>query len=653
VQKMFSSLTFAVLALASVALAQNTQPTISTITRNGRQGELRIINRAEAASTAWFFSQNGNSSLLFTNAAVKAVASIGAAPSTTVGGTVAGGSATDFVKVDTGAAGSLNVVIVSPLNDTLPICQFTVADGSRTTVVVRTTLTAGTPTTRTGTCTIAGGSPETSSCSQVTVANDAKITFTCATIADTLATSRNCNDQPVRFYNFLTETCTNKRLKRTDVTVPTGTSLFLDAALPTGVNSANTAVQFNRNQAFSVDTTPLALDSQSRFTDIVLTGTSSVDKKTFATGFLNLVNVAFRLTGTAPTQALNNTFVVVIVEGNALNAVSTVHIDESLTPNEVAGWIEVRSGVKYTAFVFAAGTTELQIFGDNSLAVPTAATATSLTSFTLAAELATNEMRIFRVTSSTASVASSGNAEPSVSSVPLNGNTVAAGTKFVTWNQLFDQSIRLLTTDDSSCTLQTGAVNHNSVFLFTTTTSVGPFPVHSGAAKCSAIGSPLTGSTISFTHSGGSVCKVQGSFVVGRAVTRNVTQACIEPATTCNQGVTGLSKITSGGDSEGFDLVVIPPVSLCSCAAAPAEDECEDVCVADKFTDVLSSVEATRAAVISAGAASTSLQGTIVARLNSFQTNLFSIDKRVKKTDKTIRDIEDDVSDLLKLAKKN
>jgi hypothetical protein len=646
---MFSSLAIAVLALASAAQAALPQPEITTITRNGRQGELRIINRAVVAPTAWFFSQNGNSSLLFSNAAVKATGTIGSAPAAAIGASVAAGTASDFVKVDTGAGGSLNVVIVSPLNESLPICQFTVADGARTTVVVRTTLTAGTPTTRTGTCNITGGNPEISSCSQVSVANDAKVTFTCTTLSDTLSTARSCSDHRVRFYNFLTESCTNKRLKRTDVTVPAGTSLFLDAALPTGDTSANNAVLFNRQQAFSVDTTPLALDSEGRFTDVILTGASSVDTKTFKTGFLNMVNVAFRLTGTAPSQNLNNTFTVVIVEGNTLSAVNTVHIDESLTANEAAGWIEVRSGVKYTAFVFPASTTELQIFGDNSLAMPTAATASPLKSFELTNELLTNEMRIFRITSSTASVAGSGNAEPDASSVPLNG-TVAAGTKFVTWNQLFDRSIRLLTTNDTACRADTASINHNGVFVFTTTTTVGPFPVHSGDAKCSAL-SPLTGATISFSNSGAAACKVQGSFVVGRTVTRNVTQTCIEPSTTCNAGVTGLSKITSSGDSEGFDLVVIPAVPMCSCAAVPAAPVCEDVCEADKFADVLSSVAATRAAVISAGATTNSLQGTIVSRLNTFQNSLFSIEKRIKKTDKTIRDIEDGVDDLIKESK--
>jgi hypothetical protein len=651
---MFSSLTIALLALASAALAQNAQPDFTTLTRVGRQGEVRFVNRVAPSAQSWMITQAGNSSLLFTSATFAVNGTLGSAPATVVTSSVASLTASDFIKVDTGLGRLLQVTVVSTLNTSLPICQFTVGAGSRTTVVIRATLTAGSVIPHSGTCTFTDGTASTS-CSNNGVANNAKIEFQCSTVSDSLGTSRDCNNQPVRFYNFLTESC-DKRLKRTDVIPPTGTSIFLNDELPSGVTSANSPVTFNRQQKFAFKTTDLPLDSDSRFTDVILTD-SAIDVKKFKTGFLNLVNVAFRLTGTAPTLARNNTFTLVIAEGQAttISAVNVVHIDTAFTPLKVSGWIEVRADVSYTAFLYPADTTEVQIFGDNAVAMPTAGTATAITTVVLQAgmavlTLAVNEMRIVRVTSSAESVAGTGNAVPAISTVPLGGNNLPVGTKFVTWNQLFDRSISLVATTDTSCTVAATTINHNRVFIQSTTTSVGPFSIFNSAAKCNALGSPLTATPLTALAHSGASCKVQGLFVVGHTVARNVTQTCIESGP-CNVGVTGVSKITGTDNSDGIDFVTIPAVTMCSCTAAPPA-VCEDVCEADKFNDVLNSIEATRAAVLSASSSSNSLQGTIRTQLTAVQGTVNTMNTKIRKMDKTLRDVEDDVSDLVK-GKKN
>jgi hypothetical protein len=550
--------------------------------------------------------QNGNSSLLFSNAAVKATGTIGSAPAAAIGASVAAGTASDFVKVDTGAGGSLNVVIVSPVNESLPICQFTVpmARAPPSSSAPRSPPARRPP--RTGTCNITGGNPEISSCSQVSVANDAKVTFTCTTLSDTLTTPRNCDEQPVRFYNFLTPSCANARLQRTDFTAPAGTKLFLNSPLPTGANSANTPVNFNRAQTFRVaDTDLTGITSSGRFTDVILTD-AAVDIKQYKTAFLNLVNVAFRKSGDV-TPVRNNTFTVVITEGSALNAANTVHVRENLPPVESMGWIEVRSGALYTAHIFAGDVTETQIFGDNSIPVPTAATATALTSGSLVNPLADNEMRIFRITSTTASVAGTGLAEPLVSNVPLNGNDIKASTtKIVTWNQIFDSTIQLATPSPTACNINPATTAHNAVFLLDTTGTAGPFSVFQGPLVCNALGAPLTATPLQYNRqASGSQCEVQGAFIVGRSVTRAVARTCSEAATTCTTPVAGVARVSSVDDVEGFATLVLP-VTMCSCQSADEEeDACEDVCIGDQFASVLSSIEATRAAVLSSSASST------------------------------------------------
>lgn len=651
---MFSLLVLlASLVGASLAQAAKTQPLPTTVTtpRNGRQGDLRVLNRVVAAPTAWLFSGPVNSTVQLSSASIRLFSTIGTAPQQNALNNVDNTSPSDFVHLDTGAAGTLNIKVVSTLKPDQELCAFTISAGSRATVVVRSEVTQPTNT-LTGTCTIATLSD--SSCSQVVNSGEATVRLSCSLISDTLTTPRNCDEQPVRFYNFLTPSCANARLQRTDFTAPAGTKLFLNSPLPTGANSANTPVNFNRAQTFRVaDTDLTGITSSGRFTDVILTD-AAVDIKQYKTAFLNLVNVAFRKSGDV-TPVRNNTFTVVITEGSALNAANTVHVRENLPPVESMGWIEVRSGALYTAHIFAGDVTETQIFGDNSIPVPTAATATALTSGSLVNPLADNEMRIFRITSTTASVAGTGLAEPLVSNVPLNGNDIKASTtKIVTWNQIFDSTIQLATPSPTACNINPATTAHNAVFLLDTTGTAGPFSVFQGPLVCNALGAPLTATPLQYNRqASGSQCEVQGAFIVGRSVTRAVARTCSEAATTCTTPVAGVARVSSVDDVEGFATLVLP-VTMCSCQSADEEeDACEDVCIGDQFASVLSSIEATRAAVLSSSASSTSLSNAIKTQITQISGELQQISKRLKSVDKDVGDIESDVGDLVKASKKN
>jgi hypothetical protein len=649
---MFSLLVLlASLVGASLAQGAKTQPQPSTVTvpRNGRQGDLRVVNRVVAAPTAWLFAGSVNTTVQLTSASLRVLSTIGTAPQQVALNTVDNTSPSDFVHLDTGAVGALSIKVVSTLKLDQELCSFTVSAGSRATVVVRSEVTQPTNT-LTGTCTIAtlANSP----CSQVVNSGDASVRLTCSLISDTLTTSRNCDEQPVRFYNFLTPSCANTHLQRTDFTAPAGTKLFLTSPLPTGANSANTPVNFNRAQTFSVADRAIAIPSSGRFTDVILTDTV-VDVKQYSTAFLNLVNVAFRKSADM-VPVRNNTFTVVITEGSALTAANTVHVRENLPAVESTGWIEVRSGVSYTAHIFAGDVTELQIFGDNSIPVPTAPTATAITTGTLANPLADNEMRIFRITTTAASAAGTGLAEPLVNNVPLNGNDIKASTtKIITWNQIFDTTIQLAAPSPTACNINPATTAHNAVFTFETTSTVGPFSVFQGPLVCSALAPPLTATPLQFNRqASGNQCEVQGAFIVGRSVTRAVARTCSEAATTCTTPVGGVARVSSVDDVEGFATLVLP-VTMCSCQAVVEEDDCEDVCVADQFASVLNSIEATRAAVLSSSASSTSLSNAIKTQITQISGELQQISKRLKSVDKDVGDIESDVGDLVKASKKN
>jgi hypothetical protein len=276
------------LALVAASLAaENTRPILSKTTRNGRQAEVRIINRLVANGGRFLFLGGVNTTQTFTNTGLQAFSFIGSGAAVSVGSNVAGNSFSDFFKVDAGENG-VAIVRLNSTQVSLEACQVTVNQGERVTIVVRQGGTEPSFSSVSGTCSVGGAS-----CTQTTQQSAGTVTISCTSIADDPADSNgDCSDHPVRFYNFLTPSCSNQRLERLDVVVPANTELFLTSTVPTGDNSASSPVLFNRAQRFALNNIALWPHGESRFTDVVLTD-SGFDIKQFNTSFINVVNVAF------------------------------------------------------------------------------------------------------------------------------------------------------------------------------------------------------------------------------------------------------------------------------------------------------------------------------------------------------------------------
>lgn len=625
------------LALAAAALAvENVRPVISKINRNGRQAEIRVINRLTPDSSRFLFLGGVNTTQTFNSASIQASTFINSGPTTTVISSVGSLTASDFFEIDAGEGGSATVRLNMTQTNT-EACVFSVNHGERVTIVVRQGGNAPTFNTQSGSCSVGGGT-----CTQSTLSQPGTVTVSCTRIADNAdSNSLDCNDHPVRFYNFLTPSCTNTRLERLDVAVPTGTELFLTSLVPVGESSANNPVIFNRAQRFALNNVNLWPHGESRFTDVILTD-GAADVKQFNTSFLNVVNVAFRIN--AAESRLNNSFTYVITQGSSLVAKEVVHVQSSLGPQQSQGWIEVPGNQDYTLHLFEGQVTERDIFGDNSVTPIVAGTASSITSGS--ATVATNTMRIFRITTGS----QDGQSAPSVSSVPLNGNNIPFdNTKFIMWNQVFQRQLQFASPSDDCCGILGERISFNGLPLSLTlnrnSDQIKTFDANSANLTCKTIGSPFISSTFAFsqTVTASDSCEVQGVFFNGRVAAKNVTASCGSGsgAGPCIQQVDSLNQINQFGLSEGFNLITLP-VRLCACSTPVDTPSC-DVCQATKFAEVLDSVASTRAAVLSASATSTSLSNTIKSQVTVLQAQITSTQKSLKKIGKTVDDIEDDL----------
>lgn len=633
-------------ALVAAALAaENTRPILSKTSRNGRQAEVRIINRLVANSDRFLFLNGVNTTQKFNSATLQAFSFIGSGAAVSVGDNVNGGSFSDFEKIDSGEAGTatirLNVTQVSS-----EACTITVNQGERVTIVVRQGGNDASFSSVSGSCSVGGAS-----CTQTTLQTPGTVTISCSRISDNAADSSvgDCTDHPVRFYNFLTPSCSNQRLERLDVAVPANTELFLTSTVPTGDSSANSPVTFNRAQRFALNNIPLWSHGESRFTDVILTD-GGIDVKQFNTSFINVVNVAFRVNVTE--SQLDNTFTYVIVRGSTLTANEVVHVQTGFGPQSAQGWIEVPANQPYTLFLFENTVSERDIFGDNSVTPSVSGTASAITNSD-AVTLVANTMRIFRIQTA----AQNGQATPTVNSVPLNGNDIVAdNTKFITWNHVFSRTLQFAAASDECCGIVNAQTQHAGVFTVTlnrNSESLKVYDAGSGNITCKNIGATFSSQTftLSQTVTDSDKCEVQGVFINGRIAAKNVTTSCGSFSGTgpCVNQVDAIHQINQFSLSEGFNLITLP-VRMCSCAAAVSAPSC-DVCEATKFAEMLDSVASTRAAVLSASSTSTALSNSIKSTLTLIQGQISATQKAVKKVGNTVDDIEDAVDDLTK--KKN
>jgi hypothetical protein len=677
-----------VLLFVATAMAGLSQPTpdLSVQTRDGRQAEIRFINNIKNPGAN--VNINGVSGNLFSTQGADVSVKLGANPTAVTTFSVPQETfQTTYQEIDTGNAGSASVSVTfataTPVTIQCPNAQ----KNDRTTyILAQQSFTAPSSTTSSGTCS-AGMAP----CTTVTGTVPGSISFSCQVLySDSLASKgRSCSNVPVRFFNqkdgcpVLFETA------------ETGTTkTFLLRSVPTTF-----AVQedFDRKVSLQInDVNLFAVPTTARFVDASISSSGTLTTSTYSTGFLNVVNLAYREN---PAGTQDNTFNIVVSQANTISGQlsKVVHFQQSLSPASFAGWIEVPVG-DYFVHVFDNGDSETAIFGDNSLSSPTAPTAASLAVSAVAVGIAANDVKIVRITNSNSNAPLLANSLQ-VNAVVLNNNPNGLNqpdtTRHVIWNNVLGRSLKLANPDSDCCNYLEDFDDGDATFAnpgsnFDTNTIVpgtitGSFKVFDSSSVCTALGSPLVSDEVTLvdTTSSGQ-CADQGIFVFGRpvSVTSQVCTSTSTGSTTCSAGVSSTvtssviaSTLGAPGDTNptgSIDVSAI--VNFCDCAV-PTPDcdpvlSCEEIREQQaQIAQVSTLIAASTAAISSAVSASqTSLSATlanvstvladtnadvgntnstllaaITARSNGLASDIASFRSRV---DRKFGGLEDDVEDL-------
>jgi len=410
-------------------------------------------------------------------------------------------------------------------------------------------------------------------------------------------------------------------------------------------------VPFSRTDRFMLDNTNLWTNGEARFTDVIATD-SLITVTQQNTAFINVLNGAFRTT----SNNINNTFTIVVSQSaNSADGSKAVHI-QTFSPHSATNWIEVNADEQYFVHVFDSTTSETLIFDTLPPAAPLASSVAGVT-------LTSNAMRIFRVGSS----ATDGNANPQVTSVPLNGNDVQVGdTKFIIWNILFNRPVQLASPTATCCDILTTtplAFNGGAVTTRRSTSSA-PFEVYdasSGAFDCRTLpSSPITNQGLTLTKQfAAPLCEVQGINLAGRFDSTNTSAVCSAGGGPCFQSGSGLFQVSSTSDIDGFFSFPMP-VRMCKCD--PIEIVCPNVtCLSDELNSIKTGIATSQSALTSAGNTNTADLRTRIATVQSSVNGLSSstsndaddilgevgaVRSDVKKIRKDISSLEDDIKSL-------
>lgn len=354
-----------------------------------------------------------------------------------------------------------------------------------------------------------------------------------------------------------------------------------------------------------------------------------------------------------PVGTRDNDFVVVISQSGTIagQLSKVVHFQTISAAQPLSQWIEVPTG-SYFLHVYDNGDSEAAIFGDNTLASPTAATATALV-ISPSTTIAANDVKIFRITNNVATAPLQA-ASLQVNTVTLNNNpsgvpNIADTTRHVIWNNVLQNSLKLAAPDSECCNYvkDSDGVDNDGDEVFANPgggfdantlvpgTLTGSFNVFQSSSVCTALGSPIVSDTVTLTDStSASECADQGIFVFARPVTVT-SQTCTSTSTgvsTCSAGVSGTATSTVFASTTGvpsdtnptgsIDLSLTVPFCDCTVPATPcaASLDCAEEAA---FAALTAAVAASTTTITSAVSSSTtSIQTTVQAVNNTFITNI-------------------------------
>jgi hypothetical protein len=661
-----------VLLCVAKAMAGLSQPTpdLSVQLRDGRQAEIRFINNIKNPGAN--VNINGVIGNPFSTQGADVSVKLSANPTAVAAFSVPQDTfQTAYQEIDTGNAGSATVSVTFATTTPVTIPCPNAQKNDRTTyILAQQSFTAPSSTTSSGTCSV-GMAP----CTTVTGTVPGSISFSCQILyVDSLATkSRSCSNVPVRFFNqkdgcpVLFETA------------ETGTTkTFLLRSVPTTF-----AVQedFDRKVSLQInDVNLFAAPASARFVDATISPSGTLTTSSYSTGFLNIVNLAYREN---PAGTQDNTFNIVVSQANTISGQlsKVVHFQQSLSPASFAGWIEVPVG-SYFVHVFDNGDSETAIFGDNSLSSPTAPSAASLAVSAVAVAIAVNDVKIVRITNSNSNAPLLANSLE-VNAVVLNNNPEGLNTpdttRHVIWNNVLGRSLKLAKPDDDCCNYLEDFDDFETIFQnpgssFDTNTIVpgtitGSFKVFDQSSVCTSLGSPLVSDevTLADTTSSGQ-CADQGIFVFGRpvSVTSQVCTSTSMGSTTCSAGVSSTVTSTVIASTLGAptdtnptgSIDVSATVNFCDCAvvtpACTALTCEEERTLQQQVASVASLISASTSAVTAAVTASQNALGAVLADTNADVGNtnstlLAAINTRTSSIPTIVSDISAVRSDIRRL----
>jgi len=628
-----------VLLFAAAAFAAGvSQPTpaLSVLTRDGRQAEIRFINKITNPGPN--VNINGQAGNAFTSQAADVKVLLGTNPTALTTFSVAQDTTqTSYTEIDTGNSGSATVTVTfatsTPVTITCPNAQ----KNDRTTYIVQqSSFTAPTSITNSGTCSAGGAS-----CTQVTGTNAGSISFQCTILyTDSLTTGRSCSDVPVRFFNSFTG-CPLLFETAESGSGATATKTFLiNRPVPTTFAQVE---QFDRKVQLQINDVDLFTPTTTaRFIDATISSGGALTTTSYSTAFINVANLAYRET----TGARDNTFTIVVSQSSSISALSkVVHFQTNVNVGSFSGWIEVPTGSAYSVHVFDDSViNKVAVFGDNSIAVPTAPTASALASGTTPT-LNVNDVRVVRITNDATT------ATLVVNSVPLNTASVAFdATRHVIWNNIVSKSAKLAAPDAQCCNFVTDAGETDDVFThnlvgdantLSPAATSGSFSVnvYSSSATCTNLGSPIVPATVQLTDStGSSQCADEGVFVFGRAVTFTTPTCTATPngmggcnaASLSNPSTEVIASMTGvpTDQSPAGTIFIATTVPFCDCTPPPTACtpslSCEEQAQVDLITAAITSSASSVTSTITSAVSSstTSIQTTVQAVNNTFITNI-------------------------------
>jgi hypothetical protein len=660
-------MTLICVTVALLIAAVASQPSdIATISRAGRQAEIRFISQLSNLGADFLIQNQPYGGVVVAN--VKVGATI--LDTTTVS---ANSEQRTYKIVDTGASGQATVELtvsgtgVSPFSPVTVQCSTGIVQGERVTFVLTQTVTPLSLVT--GGCQVTTPSGAVSgTCVTTTTNTKGSVNVLCNGIAEKLSDARSCTQVPVRFYSKTAACPVTIQLSLTGKKTATQETTLL---VPVPATFGTNVLQLDRSVALDIKGVPLfAAGTPARFISAFISeaGVLTVDPP-LETAFLNVVNLAYRSTTPAGSSVAqrDNTFTIVITRGPSLVAQAVVHFQQSVAAQTAMGWIEVPAGSPYTLHVFDDSVTSFdQVFGNTALSITAISPITGLTGST-PSDLTANEMRIFRIQ------------DTQVTNVPLGPSTKIDSTKFVVWNHL-PVAVKLASPTADCCNFldDTRSGNPNTlaqgggVILPAPRdqTALTAFNVFSSSSTCQALGSPVISTSIALTDvAAASECAVQGLFIVGRQSVAFSTVSC---ATSSVQGVVGSQTCSNPTTSsstrivsllgapddinEASAVVTIPAIRFCNCNVleVPCSAEGDKVldCKQQKQVDLLTAAIASSGSSINvntnnrATAVLNAVKG-VANDIDDVADDIDDVADELEDVADDIEDVADDVEDLL------